>query len=934
METLKKFTLLITTLLIQVLTGQVLPPIQNYQPREYQAENQNWGIAQAADGWIYFANNGGLLEFNGVSWNRYPSPNGSVLRSVMARGERIYTGCYMEFGYWEHDAFGGLVYTSLSKDLQIDLLEDEQFWNIHTVADWVLFQSLQRIYAYRISDGSFEVISSEASRAQLFTYQDVIYFQREGSLFKLENGESIPLVSTDSEGMVFVGMVRMQDRPVFITEEGGFFELTGSQLISREEFSINSESPVNIYSCIQLRDGYIVLGTISQGVFLLDEMGMPVSHVNKENGLNNNTVLALAEDRDGNLWLGLDNGISVINRSSAFREFNDPAGRLGVIYTASVYEGDLYLGTNQGLFRRKLEAFGDFKFISGTEGQVWSLRNIDGILFCGHHQGTFVVGGGKAELVSDQPGTWDVKKIPGRERLLLQGNYQGLSVLAKTSGGWELRNSLSGFDISSRFFEFTREGNLIVNHEYKGVYTLEPDDAYMAVSIRKQRPPWGVGASLFKYGNGLYYATDTGLYEFSDSRDEFVLDSVNTMALMTGSDKPVGVLVPDPSAGRLWGFGNGTIHYLDPGPLDAEPTLKKVDVPADFRPNLGVMGFECLTPLGEERYLIGRSNGFVILDLNQLQQKAPEVQITRVYREMYDQPSGIMPLNTAPELDYEQGNISMNYTVPEFGKFREVEYQYRLKGYQDGWGQWSTNPSVSFSNLPHGNYDFEVRARIGEAVSETPGTYSFKVLRPWYLSYWAFGAYALSLILIFLGVNRMYKIYYKKQQRKLLEENRRKTKRNKLKARKKIMEIQNAKLQQEIESKNRELAVSTMSLIKKNELLNRLKDQLKAVEQPSEITSVIRTIDRNIDNEDDWKFFEKAFNNADKSFLRKVKELHPDLTPNDLRLCAYLRLNLSSKEIAPLLNISVRSVEVKRYRLRKKMSLEHKKGLTEYILEL
>ena len=98
--------------------------------------------------------------------------------------------------------------------------------------------------------------------------------------------------------------------------------------------------------------------------------------------------------------------------------------------------------------------------------------------------------------------------------------------------------------------------------------------------------------------------------------------------------------------------------------------------------------------------------------------------------------------------------------------------------------------------------------------------------------------------------------------------------------------------------------------------------------------SVIKIIDKNLNNEDDWAFFEEAFNNADKDFLKKVKAKHPSLTPNDLKLCAYLRLNLSSKEIAPLLNISYKSVEVKRYRLRKKMGLPHESSLTNYILEI
>jgi DNA-binding CsgD family transcriptional regulator len=80
--------------------------------------------------------------------------------------------------------------------------------------------------------------------------------------------------------------------------------------------------------------------------------------------------------------------------------------------------------------------------------------------------------------------------------------------------------------------------------------------------------------------------------------------------------------------------------------------------------------------------------------------------------------------------------------------------------------------------------------------------------------------------------------------------------------------------------------------------------------------------------------FQEAFNNADSDFLKKVKSLRTTLSPNDLRLCAYLRLNLSSKEIAPLLNISVRSVEIKRYRLRKKMDLPHEDSLVEYILKI
>ena len=152
---------------------------------------------------------------------------------------------------------------------------------------------------------------------------------------------------------------------------------------------------------------------------------------------------------------------------------------------------------------------------------------------------------------------------------------------------------------------------------------------------------------------------------------------------------------------------------------------------------------------------IGRSNGFLILDLNKIDQKAPEIRITRVHKVLRDQAFQYFELDEKPELPFKEGNISMEYSVPEFGKFREVEYQYRLLRYQDEWGQWTTTPRVTFSNMPYGDYVFEVRARIGEALSVTPARYSFKVLRPWYLSYSAIGGYALAFILILLGVNRI-----------------------------------------------------------------------------------------------------------------------------------------------------------------------------------
>ncbi|MDP3353473.1 MAG: hypothetical protein Q8S44_07015, partial [Flavobacteriaceae bacterium] len=215
------------------------------------------------------------------------------------------------------------------------------------------------------------------------------------------------------------------------------------------------------------------------------------------------------------------------------------------------------------------------------------------------------------------------------------------------------------------------------------------------------------------------------------------------------------------------------------------------------------------------------------------------------------------------------------------------------------------------------------RAKVGNKLTENIVSYNFEILKPWYFSNLAFIAYILLFLSILLIIQKANKRYYKKQLRH-----------KQLESEQLIIRMKNEKLNQDIENKNRELAISTMSIINKNEVLKSIKNELKSNEiEPSNI-HVLKLIDGNLNNTKDWDVFEEAFNNADKYFLEKIKKAHPNLTPNDLRFCAFLRLNLTSKEISPLLNITVRSVETKRYRLRKQMGLPHDSSLVSYILDI
>lgn len=919
-----------------MVDAQELPPIENYPSEVYGAENQNWAISQSTDNYIYVANSSGLLEFNGSNWKLYPTPNKSSLRSVNVIDNRIYTGCYMEFGYWEKNDFGKLIYFSLSKKLKESLLEEE-FWNIVKFDNWVLFQSLHRIYIYDTVEESFNSINSNTNLPKVFKVDESIYFQKmNDGLYKIENGSPV-LISNHPilQNNILVNIFSVNKKNLFQTQEKGFYFFEDENL-SKWDFPANDEISSNsVYSSLQLADGSFILGTISNGIYHLDINGNLINKINQKNGLNNNTVLSVFEDRDRNVWLGLDNGISVINFNSPFSIYNDIYGKLGTVYSSVIFNNTLYLGTNQGLFYKNIYSNDDFKFVKSTNGQVWCLKVIDNTLFCGHNIGTFIIDNNNANLIADKMGTWDIKYINNNKNLLLQGNYDGLFVLEKTNNTWKIRNKIEGFDISSRHFELIDNNQLFVSHEYKGVFKLKINHDFTKVLkySTEASVPKGLKSSLIKYNDDVIYTIKEGIFRYNKKQEKFIKDSLMSANFLLDDTYFSGNLVVDPKTNTLWGFTNKNIVYFTPGKLNNIPKAIKIYLPASLRRDIA--GFESMTNLTGRQYLFGTARGYIILNLDKINNEKPfKIAINSIDKSILNAERTPVSLINNNTFKYRYNNLFFTFSVPEYDKFTEVNYQYQLEGMYDEWSEWTTSSEVPFKNLPYGNYTFNVKAKIGNTLSNNIASYSFRIERPWLLSIPMLFVYFVLLSALLFFIHNLYKRYYAKQKQKLLDSKHRDFALSQLENEKVIMRLKNEKLQGEILSKTRELSVSTMNIINKNELLRTIKEELTLVKDETNIKPVIKIINKNIANTSDWELFQEAFNNADSDFLKKVKSLHPSLSPNDLRLCAYLRLNLSSKEIAPLLNISVRSVEIKRYRLRKKMDLPHEDSLVAYILNI
>ncbi|HET7361746.1 MAG TPA: triple tyrosine motif-containing protein, partial [Salinimicrobium sp.] len=340
-------------------------------------------------------------------------------------------------------------------------------------------------------------------------------------------------------------------------------------------------------------------------------------------------------------------------------------------------------------------------------------------------------------------------------------------------------------------------------------------------------------------------------------------------------------------------------------------------------------GYENIGFLKNEKYILGLAGGYLKFGRFKHPIENPVIRINKVATAALDEPFQVSSLNSEGEFTYKTNNISFGFSVPQYKKFRSPRYSYRLLGLSPQWSTWSNIPLASFKNLSFGDYEFQVKGRVGNKAS-VPFSYNFSISRPWYFSTLAIIVYVLLFILLTIIVHQTYK----RRHKKILEKNDRALRMKNLEAEQIITKLQNEQLEKEMDGKNKELAITTMSLIKKNEFLSNIKQKLENTSQSPEVKSVIRTIERDISEKDNWTFFKQAFNNADKDFFKKIKSRHPELTSNDLKLCAYLRLNLSSKEIAPLLNISVKSVEIKRYRLRKKMDLARETNLTDHIMEV
>jgi hypothetical protein len=908
--------------------------LKNYTKQEYQAANQNWSVTQDLNGYLYFANNIGLLEFDGITWTLYPAPEGATIRSVAAdKKNRIFTAGYRELGYWERNNLGRLEYHSLKKEVEENFTTNEEFWTVITSGDHVYFQSFSKIFIYDYTkfeivrpEGFINSISSGGDRifvnimnkgiyeingTQLKPYLVTDFFSNKEIRFILSLHKSQIMIGTANDGLLFYDGLKLSQ---WQAEQNDYFR---KNIINR--------------GCLTA-DGKIIIGTILDGISVFSPEGKLLNRFNKENGLQNNTVLGVMSDTNQNIWISLDKGIGFVSF------LPDPSfsiverKELGAVYTAAIYRDKLYLGTNQGLYFRPFPSFDEpFRLVPETQGQIWDCKVIDDRLFVNHNKGTFEILGDQMRQISAVSGGFSIIENPLKPNSMVQSTYSNLIFYKKDNSQWKIDRIIYQFNDLIRYLEVDYLGNYWASHLYRGIFRLKFDSRDSLIYNRYYgNDVFGKDNNIhvFKLENRIVFTTGEKLYTFDDLKDTII--DYGSMNEKLGKYQRATRIVSAPGH-HYWFITDQSFCLFS---IQNSKVKKIKEYPTSLFNNQLITGYENIIPVSTSKAILCLENGYAMLNADTIgpasliSGKRPELR--RITISGTNEQASDLPLTTGEiTLGYNRNNLQLRFSFPFFSS-DNIKYQSFIEGLDQRWSEPLDKPIFSLKRIPVGSYKIKVKAVNTWGESSREYSMMVVILPPWYRSV---GAYIGYLLLVLAGL-----LIFR---RSIITKTRQKESRDREEKERELIQLRNEKLQAELSFKSSELASSTMAIIKKNEFLMNVKEILS--NQKTELGSrypdkyydkLVQKIDDNMTSQDDWKVFEANFERAHEKFLKTLKDNYRELTPSDLRLCAFLHMNLSSKEIAPLLGISVRGVENHRYRLRKKLNLDADGNLTDFMIRL
>ncbi|SEW03337.1 ligand-binding sensor domain-containing protein [Prevotella sp. khp7] len=882
----------------------------NYSRQTYHSGNQNWQIGQSKEGWMYFANNSGLLEYDGTNWSTYPLPGNTKVRSVLPGSDTIYVGALGQFGRFVRNNKGKMAYQELSGKMgqkgQVNI------WYIHRIGNDVFFQSDNAFY---INDYKTRLACEPGVHYSTVVYNR-LYITSYKGLSVLVGKKFVPLEGIDiRKTSNIVAILPWQQKLLLVTSNNGLYLYSNNRL---QPFNVadNKLSGGIQLSCAALSGSMLALGTLQDGVILMDLRTNTIDRISTNNGLQNKTVLSTAFDNDQNLWLALDNGLDCIQLSSPMRFLNSRQSPIGSGNCSITYQGKLYFGTNQGLY---VMEGNHIRFVEGTGSQVLCLDTIGGQLFCGGRQFFMNINGSRITHY-DNRGVWGVRALSRHPDVLLTSSYWGLRLMKQLSQGWKIAEKVKGADISAKTFYIEELTDAIwVANKEKGLYRLTLSNDLLNVKSKKcynsAALPKGDNVYITKIDGEMVIASRQGLFRYDATHDQLVRHFALEQQL---GGQTAYTYIYQSSDGCIWYATDGAMH------------VSKDHVHHSYLNDCLMEDFENVSFTNHHQAVIGTEDGFALLENQQSQDTARLIQpyIRRIV--IGNNTDTLYYKAETPQIKWGNNSLRFEYSANSYDPTQTIRFSYWLEGSEEQeWSQPTRLHIKEYTNLPEGHYTYHVRVITANGSKSGETCFEFTILPPWYRTWWA---YTLYIITILIAICTLYRRLVQSRQRLIQEKD------------EQIENLEEEKLEIELRARQDELVRSRMNIVRKNEMLQEIKktavsinnglseENLPAIKR--RVVRLIGQIDTNIEHDEDLEAFRSEFDSVHHNFLKTLGERYPQLSHKEKMLCAYIRMNLMSKEIAPLLNISIRGVEIARYRIRQKFALSQKDSLTDFLQAL
>lgn len=713
------------------------PVVQNFAPGDYNAHGQNWGLAQHPNGMVYVANGTGILEYDGTTWYGISVGRRGATRSVAVDTDgTIYVGGMGTFGRLVPDSTSALVYESLVGDGTSEDTPFNEVWRTVPTSEGIYFSTERIIYRWHPDEELREWHAEGQRFAMGFSWNDRFYFNEIGTGLKYIVDDEI-VMAPDGEFYaweIIFGAVELPDgNMLFVTHQGNLVLYDGETSSILDTPGIRQAGDLRPYHISLLHDGNIALATRNAGVFILSQEGGLLRIIDESQGLRSQQIWYSMVDQEGGLWLALNNGIARVEMSRAISSFGPEDGLIGWVLDVKRHENNLYAATSSGVFRMD-ESSPEPRFTSIMEnsqtGQCMSLISTEAGLLAGCETGIYQINASGIRPLGRTLGRGMIRSRV-HENTIYASMQAGPHVLELVGNEWTITRRILDLPGWALSMDEDEEGSLYMATLSRGFYKIEDpmgEPSFTHFDLEEGLPDsWAETTRI--NGKSIIYTLD-GVYRFTDDRIE-PFDEINRR-IPFSPDSTLHVLREDAN-GTLWFIVRDYLGYI---PITPDGTLAESPQRIPFIQGQGVT--HVYTDIQTDAIWLGHSEGVIRFDPNAL--PAEFVPIIPIVRTAIDA-SGYSLIPVMPETiratSFGNNDLRFTYGYPGFAGNHIPDYQVLLDGFDNDWSGWTSATMKEYTNLAPGTYTFQVRARDGWGNVSNSGVLVFRILPPWYRTWWA-----------------------------------------------------------------------------------------------------------------------------------------------------------------------------------------------------